>query len=317
MSIPARTQQAFFDSLRDQLQQQLVQGNQLFGIFKGVVEDNADPFGLGRCKIRVYGVHGNPEQIFTEDLPWAEAIVPYRDGFDPPEVEDRVAVVFEAGDRYKPMYIGYWYAIPAGRGISIPHNARQGTEVPIEGWEHSRAKPQAMVLGKTAEGSGIWMEESTIGQTHESRIVTQDSGGQSIQTESTHVDGSDYQPEEIDPITKHNSTRYRKKPWQHDRLYKDIPGQISLSTGAMRYRQVKTVDGQKIQEELQEGDRSRFEAHKIEGEVHVQRMTKILNDENREPISVSTHLRKNIGVQSVGHVMNLANELLTLPKAWI
>jgi hypothetical protein len=51
------------------------QGN--FHWWEGVVEDNLDPLGIGRCRVRVYGWHTN-EKVFlpTEDLPWAYPVMP-------------------------------------------------------------------------------------------------------------------------------------------------------------------------------------------------------------------------------------------------
>jgi hypothetical protein len=61
----------------------------LHGIYRGVVEDNSsDPFGAGRCKIRIFGIH-TPEKeldereqygIPTEELPWAEPAGPVAEG---------------------------------------------------------------------------------------------------------------------------------------------------------------------------------------------------------------------------------------------
>jgi len=35
----------------------LAETDKLYGIFRGVVEENNDPDKLGRCKIRVFGIH--------------------------------------------------------------------------------------------------------------------------------------------------------------------------------------------------------------------------------------------------------------------
>ena len=40
----------------------------------GAIEDRADPLGLGRCKVRIFGWYG-PE-ISTQDLPWATPVYP-------------------------------------------------------------------------------------------------------------------------------------------------------------------------------------------------------------------------------------------------
>lgn len=44
----------------------------LFGIYRGIVEDNNDPDGTGRVKIRVFGLHDDPETpVAVAQLPWA------------------------------------------------------------------------------------------------------------------------------------------------------------------------------------------------------------------------------------------------------
>jgi hypothetical protein len=41
----------------------------------GVVENRKDPLGLGRCQVRIFGVHsGSLSNIPSEDLPWAQPI---------------------------------------------------------------------------------------------------------------------------------------------------------------------------------------------------------------------------------------------------
>lgn len=43
-----------------------------FRIWEGVVEDRNDPLNLGRCRVRVFGLHtSNKTDIPTESLPWA------------------------------------------------------------------------------------------------------------------------------------------------------------------------------------------------------------------------------------------------------
>lgn len=48
------------------------------GIYRGVIEDNNDPYQLGRCKIRIWGLHDEEkspnmkEGLPTDILPWAE-----------------------------------------------------------------------------------------------------------------------------------------------------------------------------------------------------------------------------------------------------
>ena len=47
----------------------------------GVIQDRMDPLGLGRCKVRIFGWHGDgsPEmdaKVPVQDLPWAQPIYP-------------------------------------------------------------------------------------------------------------------------------------------------------------------------------------------------------------------------------------------------
>lgn len=50
-------------------------------LYRGVIEDNDDPEKLGRCRVRVFGIHtennelsGKFDYISTEQLPWAEVL---------------------------------------------------------------------------------------------------------------------------------------------------------------------------------------------------------------------------------------------------
>lgn len=48
-----------------------------FTWFVGVVEDNVDPLGLGRCKVRCFGFHPvERDKVPTIDLPWATVLQP-------------------------------------------------------------------------------------------------------------------------------------------------------------------------------------------------------------------------------------------------
>jgi hypothetical protein len=45
--------------------------------FYGVVEDRDDPYQIGRVKVRCFGHHtGNKDDLPTEDLPWAQVMLP-------------------------------------------------------------------------------------------------------------------------------------------------------------------------------------------------------------------------------------------------
>lgn len=45
--------------------------------FIGIIENRADPLKLGRCKVRVFGIHTHDKSILpTDDLPWALQLTP-------------------------------------------------------------------------------------------------------------------------------------------------------------------------------------------------------------------------------------------------
>ena len=52
-----------------------------FRWFIGIVVNNKDPLELGRVKVRVFGLHtSNINQISTNDLPWAQVVIPSTEG---------------------------------------------------------------------------------------------------------------------------------------------------------------------------------------------------------------------------------------------
>ena len=49
--------------------------------FIGIVTDINDPYGLGRVKVRIFGIHSeNVNDIPDKDLPWAQTVVPITEG---------------------------------------------------------------------------------------------------------------------------------------------------------------------------------------------------------------------------------------------
>ena len=49
----------------------------MMDMWTGVVEDRQDPLMLGRCRVRVFGIHDiNIQDIPTNDLPWAYPVMP-------------------------------------------------------------------------------------------------------------------------------------------------------------------------------------------------------------------------------------------------
>jgi len=67
----------------------------------GQIEDRADPLGIGRCRVRIFGWHtDNKSLIPTESLPWAHPIIPLNNSksFQSPEINDWVVGFFMDGE---------------------------------------------------------------------------------------------------------------------------------------------------------------------------------------------------------------------------
>jgi hypothetical protein len=77
----------------------------------GVVEDTDDPLTLGRCRVRIFGYHGEKTDIPTESLPWAVSIHPLNTPnlYGTPQVNDWVFGFFlDSIEAQEPAMLGYF-----------------------------------------------------------------------------------------------------------------------------------------------------------------------------------------------------------------
>lgn len=113
--------------------------------YTGVVEDRNDPMMLGRCKVRVVGVHSeDPKLLPVADLPWAHPVTPITSaamngiGVAPvgPVEGTMVLVMFADGEEFQhPVMLGTIPGIPIVRGSSASRlkSARRAEEKTIKG----------------------------------------------------------------------------------------------------------------------------------------------------------------------------------------
>lgn len=100
--------------------------NQIF--YTGVVEDRRDPIMLGRCRVRIVGLHTQDKtQLPTEDLPWAHPMMPINSasmngiGWSPTGVVQGtwVVVIFLDEAQQQPVMIGTLGGIPQTKSAEI------------------------------------------------------------------------------------------------------------------------------------------------------------------------------------------------------
>ncbi len=102
--------------------------DKLWGIYRGVVEDNNDPEELGRCKVRVFNIHTHIliqdelEGIPIAGLPWAEPALGLFEGsvtgfggWTIPLQGSHVFVFFEGGHIHKPRFFATVPGLPTSK----------------------------------------------------------------------------------------------------------------------------------------------------------------------------------------------------------
>ena len=102
--------------------------------YYGVVEDRRDPLRLGRCKVRVVGLHTHDKSVLpTEDLPWATPMQPVNSaamngiGISPvgPVEGTSVIIIFADPDKQQPIILGSVGGVPDEPGSIDKDDTRE------------------------------------------------------------------------------------------------------------------------------------------------------------------------------------------------
>ena len=76
----------------------------------GAIENRADPLGIGRCQVRIFGWHSsNKLKVPKDDLPWAHPMYPLNSSrtFSAPQVGEWVVGFFLDGESaQQPVMMG-------------------------------------------------------------------------------------------------------------------------------------------------------------------------------------------------------------------
>ena len=116
---------------------------QLYGIFRGVVEDNNDPEKAGRCRVRVFGIHSELkvktvlEGVPVDELLWAEPALGLIEGsisgfgmWSIPVQGSHVFVFFENGNPMQPRYFATVPGIPETGPEAVDSKTKFGFQDP-------------------------------------------------------------------------------------------------------------------------------------------------------------------------------------------
>lgn len=136
----------------------------------GIVEDRNDPAHLGRCKVRVVGMHTHDKNILpTDDLPWASTIQPATSGNvatnTVPAEGSQVAVIYADSDCQIPIVIGVVPSIPQQNNVlinTIPPNAKiatplhpLGIDVPTDRIDQVNKNPTEISVADVDDSTAI------------------------------------------------------------------------------------------------------------------------------------------------------------------
>lgn len=138
-------------------------------VFFGIVENRDDPLRLGRCKVRIFGVHSESKvDIPTEDLPWATPIMPLTGasvsgiGHSPTgPVESSIVALFFQDPDTKQIPVMF------GTVCAVPHNKVVFSGIFDEDEEITFTKPD-VDLSTVTTGSG-----GTLVSSDNTPVVTQ------------------------------------------------------------------------------------------------------------------------------------------------
>jgi len=99
-------------------------GKDGFVWFIGVIENRADPLGMGRCKIRIFGWHtSNKINLPTQDLPWAQPMYPLNNSkaFSAPQLGEWIVGFFTDGmSGQSPIMMGVLPGLENNESPALP-----------------------------------------------------------------------------------------------------------------------------------------------------------------------------------------------------
>lgn len=200
-------------------------------IFTGCVENRNDPLKLGRCQVRIVGLHTDDKLVLpTEDLPWAYPMQPVTSaaingiGWTPigPVPGTWVVVVFRDEDQQHPIMIGTVGGIPQSKAAErvIDNSDTVATDggivmnslgLPLKSKDGSNLTLDASIKNTIAGASATVNKVLTqIGNLLGISIPS--IGGSQVETTSPAIGANDADEETITPKIVKPSTKIADQP---------------------------------------------------------------------------------------------------------
>lgn len=132
-------------------------GHDGFVWWVGIVENRIDPLNLGRCQVRIKGLHSEKStEISSESLPWAQPLFPINQSFSTPATlkeGDMVVGFFFDGDAAQyPIIMGMFHGIPETEAdVNSGFNDQRSSEK----LKAAPRKPKSIKFDTTGKGASI------------------------------------------------------------------------------------------------------------------------------------------------------------------
>ena len=180
-------------------------GNDMSGMFLGVVTDRDDPDGLGRVRVQVPGLV-EPESGWAWPLGTVGGGGPDRGFFAVPEVGAEVAVFFHQGDVDQVFFLSAHWGAPGGQS-EVPAEANGSPDVRVIATESFRVvfdervgrRHVAVIDRATGDGLEIDAETHTVTLRGTSGLRIEALGPLSIEALALTLNGRPVRPG-VDPI---------------------------------------------------------------------------------------------------------------------
>lgn len=157
-------------------------------LYTGCIENRKDPLKLGRCQVRVVGIHTHDKVLLpTSDLPWAYPMQPITSaaisgiGQSPVGVVEGtwVVIMFRDEDEQQPIILGTIGGIPQEESKEV--DADDDEEISID----NNSKSASVIKKETEASDGpspSFTEEKNVNLTSSDGKVVTDGNGQPVST---------------------------------------------------------------------------------------------------------------------------------------